>query len=108
MKRVTILGAGGMGTALALLFGKAVAEVRLWSRDRAHAEEFARARVNERHLPGVAVPESVRITASGAEAAAITDLIVAAVPSSYLRATLAGLAGELSPAVPVLSVVKGI
>ena len=65
-------------------------------------------RVNERHLPGIKVPESVRITASCAEAAAGADLIVAAVPTSYLRATLARLAPELPPGVPVLSVVKGI
>ena len=53
MRRVAILGAGGMGTALALLFSKAVADVRLWSRDPEHAGQFARTRVNERHLPGI-------------------------------------------------------
>ena len=52
MRCVAILGAGGMGTALALLFGKAADEVRLWSRDPEHAQQFARTRVNERHLPG--------------------------------------------------------
>jgi len=64
--------------------------------------------VNERHLPGIKVPESVRITADGALAAGDADLIVAAVPTSYLRVTLARLAHELPPLVPVLSVVKGI
>ena len=108
MKRVVILGAGGMGTALALLFGKASADVRLWSRDPEHAAEFGRARVNARHLPGIKVPETVRITAAGGEAALDADLIVAAVPTSYLRATLARLAPELPSEVPVLSVVKGI
>jgi len=97
-----------MGTALALLFARSVADVRIWSRDRAHAEEFARARVNLRHLPGIRVPESVLITADGEAAAAQADLIVAAVPTSFLRATMASLARELPPEVPVLSVVKGI
>ena len=108
MRRVVILGAGGMGTALALLFGKAGADVRLWSRDPEHAALFARTRVNARHLPGITVPETVRITAAAAEAASGADLIVAAVPTSYLRATLARLAPELPIGVPVLSVVKGI
>jgi len=108
MKRVAILGAGGMGTALALLFGKSVADVRLWSRDPEHARQFARSRVNHRHLPGINVPESVRITAAGAEAAAGADLIVAAVPTSYLRATLARLAPDLPAGASILSVVKGI
>jgi glycerol-3-phosphate dehydrogenase (NAD(P)+) len=108
MKRVAILGAGGMGTALSLLFGRGGAEVRLWSRDRAHAEAFARSRVNERHLPGIVVPESVRITALGEVAIEGAELVVAAIPTQYLRAALAPLAGALPEGMPVLSVVKGI
>jgi glycerol-3-phosphate dehydrogenase (NAD(P)+) len=108
MRRIAILGAGGMGTALALLFGKSVGDVRIWSRDSEHAGAFARTRVNERHLPGVEVPPSVLITSVGHEAAVGADLIVAAIPTSYLRATLAGLAPELPAEAPVLSVVKGI
>jgi glycerol-3-phosphate dehydrogenase (NAD(P)+) len=105
---VAIFGAGGMGTALALLFAKAIADVRLWSRDKDHAGQFARKRVNERHLPDVAVPESVRVTADCAQAAASADLLVAAIPSAYLRATLAAVARDLPAGAPVLSVVKGI
>jgi glycerol-3-phosphate dehydrogenase (NAD(P)+) len=97
-----------MGTALALLFCKEVAEVRVWSRDREHAELFARTRVNHRHLPGIIVPQSVQITSSGAEAAAGADLIVAAIPTPYLRTTLAALAPQMPDTVSVLSVVKGI
>jgi glycerol-3-phosphate dehydrogenase (NAD(P)+) len=108
MRRVAILGAGGMGTALALLFDKGVGEVKLWSRDPEQAQQFAMTRVNQRHLPGIRIPESVRITADGFEAAHDADLIVAAIPTSYLRATLSALAPKLPAGVPVLSVVKGI
>jgi glycerol-3-phosphate dehydrogenase (NAD(P)+) len=97
-----------MGTALALLLSKSAAEVRIWSRDPEHAAQFARSRVNERHLPGVQLPQSIQVTASAAEAAAEVDLIVAAVPTQYLRATLASFAAEIPKAVPSLSVVKGI
>jgi glycerol-3-phosphate dehydrogenase (NAD(P)+) len=106
--KVAILGAGGMGTALALLFGKGGAEVRLWSRDDEHARGFAGLRVNERHLPGVRVPDSLLIASDPAVVARCADLIVAAVPTSYLRSTLLSLAASLPAGVPVLSVVKGI
>jgi glycerol-3-phosphate dehydrogenase (NAD(P)+) len=108
MKRIAILGAGGMGTALALLLGRSGAEVRIWSRDREHAENFARTRVNDRHLPGVVVPESVRITAERRVAAEGAELLVAAIPTQYLRTALESLAGALPGGVPALSVVKGI
>ena len=48
MRRVAILGAGGMGTALALLIARSNAdvEISLWCRDAEHAGEIARSRVN--------------------------------------------------------------
>jgi glycerol-3-phosphate dehydrogenase (NAD(P)+) len=108
MKRVAILGAGGMGTALAVLFGKSVRSVQLWARDAAHAAELARTRVNDRHLPGVTLPDRVEVTPNACDATGGADLIVAAIPSAFLRATLSGLVERIPPAIPVLSVVKGI
>jgi glycerol-3-phosphate dehydrogenase (NAD(P)+) len=97
-----------MGTALALLFGRVATDVRLWSRDPLHAAELIRTRINERHLPGIVLSEAIRVTPSGTIAAEEADLIVAAIPTSYLRATLEALAPELPPGTPVLSVIKGI
>jgi glycerol-3-phosphate dehydrogenase (NAD(P)+) len=97
-----------MGTALAVLLARSAADVRVWSRDPEHARQFARTRVNERHLPGIAVPEAIGITSNGAEAAAEAELVVAAVPTSYLRGTLERLQADIPPSIPVLSVVKGI
>src|SRR5579875_3292155 len=108
MRQVAILGAGGMGTALSMLFARSGGDVRLWSRDVDHARDFAESRINRRHLPGVVVPESVRITSDAAEALGGAELIVAAVPTSYLRATMERLSPWVPPTVPVLSVVKGI
>jgi glycerol-3-phosphate dehydrogenase (NAD(P)+) len=108
MKRVAILGAGGMGTALAVLFSRTVRSVQLWSRDAAHAAELARRRVNDRHLPGITLPDRVEVTPNACDATGGADLIVTAIPSAYLRATLAGLVERIPPNIPVLSVVKGI
>ena len=108
MKRVAILGAGGMGTALAVLFSKTARSVHLWSRAPSHAAEIARDRTNARHLPGILLPENVFVTENACDATGGADAIVAAIPSAYLRSTLNGLADRLPPGVPVLSVVKGI
>jgi glycerol-3-phosphate dehydrogenase (NAD(P)+) len=108
MKQITILGSGGMGTALALLFDRAGLAVRLWSHSAERAGEMARSRTNERHLPGIAIPEPIAILESVEEAVRGADLIVAAVPSAFLRGVLEGLAKRIPAGVPFLSVVKGI
>ena len=108
MKRVAVLGAGGMGTALALLFERQGLIVRLWSRDSDRALLMAQTRINERHLPGIEIPRSIAITANACDATEAVDLIVAAVPSAYLRATFTPLIDRVPPKIPALSVVKGI
>ena len=60
---------GGHGDGARLAFQQVSPDVRLWSRDPEHAGPFARTRVNQRHLPGIKVPESIRITSDGLEAA---------------------------------------
>ena len=105
---VSILGAGGMGTALAVLFAKSGESVRLWARDPCHAREFERSRVNDRHLPGIRIPDEIRITSEAAYAVDGASLIVAAIPTSFLRETLKRIAEVIPASVPALSVVKGI
>lgn len=108
MKRIAILGAGGMGTALAILFARTARPVHLWARDPAHAAELARSRRNARHLPVATLPEQVFVTPNACDATGGADLIIVAIPSAYLRATLTDLVERIPPGIPVLSVVKGI
>lgn len=93
---------------MALLFARSVSEVTVWGRDPARVAETARSRVNSRHLPGIVLPRTITVSADAGACALGSDLIVAAVPSAYLRATLSALAPVLPAGVPVLSVVKGI
>jgi glycerol-3-phosphate dehydrogenase (NAD(P)+) len=108
MKRIAILGAGGMGTALAILFARTARGVNLWVRDPERAAELAATRTNARHLPDVRLPQNVTPLANPCDTTAGADLIIAAIPSAYLRATLAPMAESFPPGVPVLSVVKGL
>jgi len=108
MKRVAILGAGGMGTALAMLFAKSARSVQLWARDPGQACEIARTRRNLRHLPDATLPENVVVTPNACDATGGADLIVVAIPSAYVRATLTEQSERIPQGIPVLSVVKGI
>jgi glycerol-3-phosphate dehydrogenase (NAD(P)+) len=108
MQRIAVLGAGGMGTALALLFARKAARVQVWARDPGRADELSRSHENVRHLPGVRLPENVEITHDAAEVTRDADLAVIAIPSAHLRSTLGLFASRFPTALPVLSVVKGI
>src|SRR5205823_7761124 len=97
-----ILGAGAWGTALAVVLAQdAEHRVALWSARPENATLLHQRRENVRLLPGVPIPRGVRLTCDLAEATADADLLVAAVPSVYLRATLERIAPSLPRARPV-------
>ncbi len=105
----TVLGAGGWGTAVALVLANNPRQrVALWSARPREAEELQRQRENVRYLPGVPLPESIRLTSDLGVALAGTNLIIVAIPTIYLRPTLLRIAPELPAGVPMLSLTKGV
>lgn len=105
--RIGVLGAGAWGTALANVAARAGRDVLLWARDAAHAQDMARARSNEKRLPGVALAPTLRLTSSLANMAE-ADAVLAVVPAQALRAVAQGLAPHLRAGVPVAICAKGI
>jgi glycerol-3-phosphate dehydrogenase (NAD(P)+) len=104
-----ILGAGAWGTAISLVLARvADHRVTLWSARPEHAQLLHERRENVRLLPGVPIPPSVRLTTDLAAATAAADLLIAAVPTVYLRETMAHIAAQLPPDRPCLSLAKGL
>ena len=85
---IAVLGAGAWGSALASTFA-GQHEVTLWTRDAAFAGELRTHRENLRYLPGHRLPASIAIDADLAGCLSGAALIVAAVPTGALAATLA-------------------
>jgi len=103
--RITLLGAGAWGTALAIAFaGKH--EVTLWSREEDVAADLLATRENHRFFPGYRLPESVAVSTDFAAAVANAELLVVATPIAGLRPTVEHLKA-LGVALPVLWVCKG-
>ena len=67
-KKISVIGAGGWGTALALLLAENRAQVRLWAHNPSIAEELVSRRTNETYLPGVRLPPNVYATGNLADA----------------------------------------
>lgn len=109
MPTFAILGSGGWGTAIAVLLAQNPAHrVRLWSAHPDNAAKLRESRENTRLLPGVRIPDSVQITGDPAEAVDSADCWVTAIPTAYLRGTLAQLADVRKADVPVVSLTKGL
>lgn len=104
---ISVVGAGGWGTALALLLARAGRKVTLWARDPAKAQRLARHRVNETYLPGHRLPETVDVTSQLAEAAQ-NEAIILAVPSQAVRALWTQLAPLITGRHSILNAAKGI
>ncbi len=105
--RVGVLGLGSWGTALAAHLARNGHRVAGWTHDPAQREALRRDRENRKYLPGIALPEPVRIVDRPSEALAGADAALLAVPTFALRETVraarAGLAGR-----PVVNVAKGL
>ena len=100
---ISVIGAGAWGTAMALAANRHPAghQVVLHVRDEAQALAMQQSRENNRYLPGVRLPESVRISseplASTGWLGNAPRLVVVATPMAGLRDVLTSLAGADAP-----------
>lgn len=107
--RITILGDGGWGTALAILLSTKGFRVTMWGAFPDYVAEVRRTRINSRFFDGFRIPDPVLITADLKEALADARIVVLAVPSEYLRGVLTKVAAMGYPRkAAYVSVVKGI
>ena len=96
---IRILGAGAWGTALAALWahprtGVDAPTIELIAHTAAEASAISAARMNARRLPGVTLPESIRIRSVDDELSGLSagDLLVVAIPSDAIHGALAQVA----------------
>jgi glycerol-3-phosphate dehydrogenase (NAD(P)+) len=108
IQRTAIVGAGGWGTALAVLWSKRGNAITLWGNNPERTARLRATRENAEYLPGVKIPESIAVTSEIADCLG-ADLIVFVTPSVALRSVAKRLqtAGLNSGAI-LLSGTKGI
>ena len=104
--KITVLGSGGWGTALALLLVDNGNDVTLWSYSRERSELLERTRENPR-LAGVALPEALKLSAA-LDSVAESGIVVMSAPSFAVRDTVRMAAPLLRKDAVVVSTAKGI
>ena len=108
VRRAAIIGAGSWGTSLAVCLARAGLEVDLGCRTREQATELALARENPAYLPGVRLPDSIRVERAVDLELGGHDLVVLAVPSRSLPAVLAAHGERIPQRASVLVLSKGL
>jgi len=90
-KPIAILGAGSWGTALALYLARRHQPVKIWSIETAEITAMLKDKVNQRYMPGFALPDEIHpMTDLAATVQDVSDILMV-VPSSGFRQTLISL-----------------
>ncbi len=107
LNRLSVIGGGGFGTALACVADRAGRQVRLWVRDPGILVAINKGHVNPAYLPGITLPEAITATTDLTEAGD-ADAVLLAVPAQFVREVLAGLVRHLRADAPLLICAKGV
>ncbi|MDB6122715.1 MAG: Glycerol-3-phosphate dehydrogenase [Pedosphaera sp.] len=103
--KVTVLGAGAWGTALAKVLHQGGHEVTLWGHDAKRLAEMQRSNRNERYLPGIELPRTWTLESNIVQAMEGSEFVVTAIPSKAFREVTASLSDFTGA---IVSVTKGI
>lgn len=108
MAKISVIGAGSWGIALACVLEKNGHEVAIWS---ILEDEINMLREKHEHvtkLPGVKLSERMELTTSLEEAVRGRDLLVLAVPSVHVRSTAKNMSKFVTEGQIIVNVGKGI
>jgi len=108
LRRAAIVGAGSWGTGLAVAFARAGLEVELGCRTEQQAAALERSRVNQHYLPGVRLPDTVRVTKASRLALDRADVVCFAVPAAALPAAVGAHAEAIHDGTGVVVLCKGL
>lgn len=106
--RITVIGDGGWGTAVALLLDGYGHQVTLWGPFPDYLAEVREKRENVRFLPGISLPESLCWETDAATAVAGAEVVILASPSKYLAGVCEQFKGLITAQMLTISLTKGL
>ncbi|MGR9045443.1 MAG: NAD(P)H-dependent glycerol-3-phosphate dehydrogenase [Gammaproteobacteria bacterium] len=105
--KISVLGAGSWGTALAIQAARNGCRTLLWGHSPNHVQALNRQRCNDRYLPGFNFPERLSVTADLKEAVEFSQLLLIVVPSHAFKDTLIKTAAWAKPGIQIAWATKG-
>ena len=110
MQKIAIIGAGGWGTALAIVLGseRRPHRISLWVREKDVYEPLHERRENPVFLVGFKVPAEVEVTCDFAAALDGATIVIGAMPSAHAREMYSAMLPFLRPEMRFVSATKGL
>ena len=105
--RVTVLGGGSFGTAMANTAVRNGCDTMIWIRDETIATEINATHINQRYLPGFQLEEGLRAESNLEKAVSNRDIILVAIPSHSFRDVLRQIKPFITSQA-VVSLTKGV
>lgn len=105
--RVTVLGGGSFGTAMANIASRNGCDTMIWIRDEAAAAELNATHINTRYLPDYPLDANLRAETNLEKAVRDRDIVLVAIPSHSFRNVLKQIKPFIS-AQAIVSLTKGI
>lgn len=106
--KVTVLGGGSFGTAIANILASNGHETRLWMRSVEQAEACRNEKQNKRYLPGYELDSRLIISADLVQSVNDAALIFVSIPSSSFRQVVQQIAAHVRADACIVSTAKGI
>ncbi len=106
--KVAVLGGGAWGGVLAGLASARGHDVTLWETDPTAVVTLRRDRVSRRSVPGFRLPEAVAVSEDADGVVAGRQMVVVAIPSELVRATLLRAAPKIDRGTIVVCASKGL
>ncbi len=108
MAKISVIGSGGWGIALAILLHENGHNLTIWSFDKKEVEELKETRQNKAKLPNILISNDIEVTNDLKEAVSDKDILVLAVPSKAIRSVSKSLKDIIKDNQIIVNVAKGL
>ena len=107
-RTIAVFGAGSWGTALAIQIARAGLDVVLWGRNPEHIQQMQQQNANQRYLPDIPFPPSLRLSADLETTVTQADTLLLVIPSHAFRVFLQSIKSFVSADQHIVWASKGL